>query len=398
MGGNTKGSRRRFGAVRQFRSGRWQARYLGPDGILRPADRTFATKTEAERWLTRTEAEIIEGDWIDPDAGRVRFGEYAGDWIEERPGLRPKTVQLYRFLLGRYLVPAFGRVAVADIREAQVRRWRKNLLDAGVTSVTAAKAYRLLRAVMNTAADDGLIRRNPCRLKGAGQERSPERPVLTLRQVLALADAIDARYRALILLAVFGSLRWAELAALRRCDIDLEARTVRIFRQLAESPGGGFTFGPPKSAAGQRTVVFPDLIVSDLAWHLARFAGPEDDGLLFTSPAGSPMRNSNFRRRVWLPALADVGLADLHFHDLRHAGNVLAAAAGANLRELMERMGHSTTRAAIVYLHSTDERQRKVADALGDLARAELGSDRKRATTRSASGANLARKAARGSR
>lgn len=141
---------------------------------MRPADRTFATKTEAERWLTRTEAEIIEDGWVDPDAGRVPFGEYASDWIEERPGLRPKTVQLYRFLLGRYLVPAFGRVAVADIREAQVRRWRKNLLDTGVTAVTAAKAYRLLRAVMNTAADDGLIRRNPCRLRGAGQERSPE--------------------------------------------------------------------------------------------------------------------------------------------------------------------------------------------------------------------------------
>jgi integrase len=84
--------------------------------------------------------------------------------------------------------------------------------------------------------------------------------------------------------------------------------------------------------------------------------------------------------------LAKAGLADLHFHDLRHAGNVLAAAAGANLRELMERMDHSTTRAAVVYLHSTDERQRKVADALGDLARAELESERKRAATRGASG------------
>jgi integrase len=267
-----------------------------------------------------------------------------------------------------------------------------------VTPGTAAKAYRLLRAVMNTAADDGLIRRNPCRLKGAGQERSPERPVLTLRQVLALAEAINARYRALVLLAVFGSLRWAELAALRRCDIDLEARTVRIFRQLAESPGGGFAFGPPKSHAGQRTVVFPDLIVPDLAWHLARFTGADDDSLLFTSPTGSPLRNSNFRRRVWLPALVGAGLADLHFHDLRHAGNVLAAAAGANLRELMERMGHSTTRAAIVYLHSTDERQRKVADALGDLARAELRDAKKRRTARGASGTDLARRAAKGNK
>jgi integrase len=222
--------------------------------------------------------------------------------------------------------------------------------------------------------------------------------VLALRQVLALAEAIDARYRALVLLAVFGSIRWAELAALRRCDIDLEARTARIFRQLAESPGGGFAFAPPKSQAGQRTVVFPDLIVPDLAWHFARFVGADDDSLLLTSPGGSPLRHSNFRSRVWLPALADAGLTNLHFHDLRHTGNVLAAGAGANLRELMERMSHSTTRAAMVYLHSTDERQRKVGDALGDLARAELQQDRKRALGRAASGTDLARNAAKGNR
>ena len=69
--------KRRFGRVRELPSGRWQARYKGPDGIDRPAPRTFDSKTSAERWLTLTEAEIIQGDWIDPDAGRVLFGNYA---------------------------------------------------------------------------------------------------------------------------------------------------------------------------------------------------------------------------------------------------------------------------------------------------------------------------------
>ena len=91
-----------------------------------------------------------------------------------------------------------------------------------------AKAYRLLKAIMNTAVDDGRIRRNPCRIKGASQETSPERPVLTVAQVYALAEAIDRRYRALVLLAAFGSLRWGELAALRRSDIDLTNRTIRV--------------------------------------------------------------------------------------------------------------------------------------------------------------------------
>jgi integrase len=155
-----------------------------------------------------------------------------------------------------------------------VRRWRKNLLDAGVSAVTVAKAYRLLKAICNTAVDDGLIRRNPCRIKGAGQEKSPERPVLTVSQVYALAAATDERYRALVLLAVFGSLRWGELAALRRSDIDFQARTVRISRQLSERRGGGFAFGPPKSDAGRRTVAIPSVITPDLAAHIVTYPRP----------------------------------------------------------------------------------------------------------------------------
>jgi integrase len=370
--------KRRFGRVRQLSSGRWQARYKGPDGIDRPAPRTFESKTSAERWLSVTEAEIIQGDWIDPDAGRVLFGAYARDWIEERPGLRPKTIELYRYLLRQNLEPAFGSRALADIKEPHVRRWRKNLLDAGVSAVTAAKAYRLLKAVFNTAVDDGLIRRNPCRIKGAGQEKSPERPVLTVAQVYALADALGGRFRALGLLAVFGSLRWGELAALRRSDIDIQARTVRVSRQLSEQRGGGFAFGPPKSDAGQRTVAIPDVITPDLASHIVTYAVPGNDGLVFTSPEGRPLRRSNFIRRAWRPALRAAGLPMIHFHDLRHTGNQLAADAGASLRELMDRMGHSTTRAAMVYLHGSDERQRAIADALSKHAEDELGRSKKR--------------------
>ena len=86
------------------------------------------------------------------------------------------------------------------------------------------------------------------------------------------------------------------------------------------------------------------------------------------------MRHSNFYRRAWLPAVRGVGLKGVHFHDLRHTGNTLTADAGANLRELlMERMGHSSTWAALVYLHSTSDRQRTIADAVGTAAKAALG-------------------------
>jgi integrase len=273
-----------------------------------------------------------------------------------------------------------------------VRRWRKSLLDEGVSMVTLAKAYRLLKAVMNTAVDDGLIRRNPCRIKGAAQEKSPERPVLTIGQVFALADVIDQRYRVLVLLGTFGSLRWGELAALRRRHVDLKAGTIRVEHSLTELPGGGYQFGPPKSEAGQRVVTLPDVIVPELRWHLSCFTAKEDDALVFTSPTGSPLRHGNFRRRVWLKALEAVGLTGIHFHDLRHTGNQLTAEAGANLRELMERMGHSSTKAALVYLHSTSERQRTLADAVGKLARAELRKAKKADGDGKASGTKVARR------
>jgi integrase len=368
---NSKGRRRRFGSVRRLPSGRYQARYPGPDGVVRPADDTFDTKTDAEVWLTRKEAEILEDDWIDPDAGEVLLADYGATWIDERPGLRPKTVTLYRYLLRSHIVPYFPAMTVAALKLPAVRRWHKKLLDNGVSPVTTAKAYRLLRAIMNTALDDGLIRRNPCRIKGAGGEDSPERPVLTVHQVYALADAIGPRYRALILLATFASLRWAELAALAPQDIDLDACTVRVTRQINYPPGGGHSFGPPKSRAGRRVVSFPDLIVPDLRTHLDGLG--QTAALVFTSPDGQPQRHSNFYRRAWMPALTATGLVGIHFHDLRHTGNQFTADAGANPRELMARMGHDSARAALIYLHSSAERQRALASEIGRNAEAALG-------------------------
>lgn len=122
------------------------------------------------------------------------------------------------------------------------------------------------------------------------------------------------------------------------------------------------------SGSGRRTVPFSDIINAELADHLERLDPDNDQALVFTSPMGTPPRHSSFYRRAWLPAVAKVGLPGIHFHDLRHAGNTLTADAGASLRELMDRMGHSSTRAALIYRHPSDERQRKLADAVGEAA------------------------------
>lgn len=126
--------------------------------------------------------------------------------------LKPRTEGLYRDLLANHLLTAFGNRPIGQIREPEVRRWYKERLVAGSVAsrpfgpVTVAKAYRLLHAIMNTAADDGLIRRNPCRIKGAGQEDSPERPVVPVASLTELLDRIPVRYRAMLLLATFASL------------------------------------------------------------------------------------------------------------------------------------------------------------------------------------------------
>jgi len=375
-------AKRRFGRVRRLPSGRYQARYSGPDGIDRPAPQTFATRTDADVWLTMKEAEIRRGDWLDPDVGAVAFGDYADAWIRDHV-LKPRTDELYRGLLKNHLRPTFGNTDLGDIHEADIRRWRRERLDTGQKQkrpfgpVTVAKAYRLLHAIMTTAVEDGRIRRNPCHIKGAGQEHSDERPVIPVSTLLQLLDNVPTRYRALLLLATFANLRFGELAALRRNQIDLDACVVRVAASTSEMGDGRLIDGSTKSQAGDRTVSFPADIVPELADHLERFADPKPTGLVFIGPKGGRLRRSNFRK-LWNRARGVVGLPDLHFHDLRHTGNTMAAAQGASLRELMERMGHSSPRAALIYLHATRERDQKIAAGMG-----KLFTDAKKSSTKS---------------
>jgi integrase len=128
--------------------------------------------------------------------------------------------------------------------------------------------------------------------------------------------------------------------------------------------------GPPKSASGVRWFSIPLFLLPDVAEHLEQFTGTTDDQLAFTGPKGAQLRRSNFTRQ-WRKALEAAGLTEIHFHDLRHTGNTLAGEAGASLRELMDRMGHSTTRAALIYQHRTSLRDKMIADEISRRAEAE---------------------------
>ena len=214
------------------------------------------------------------------------------------PGLRPRTRELYESELRLHILPALGDVAIGDLTVATVRSWRSAMLRAGSPGPsTVAKCYRLLRAILNTAVEDELITRNPCVLKGAGVERVPERPVVTIAEVYELADAIQPRYRAMVLLAAFGGFRLGELQALTRARVNLLHNEIEVVEQLHELKGGLLT-GPPKSDAGIRKVAIPAALKPELEPHLAEHAAPGKDGLLFCGRQGQPIRRSNFNARV----------------------------------------------------------------------------------------------------
>jgi integrase len=169
-------------------------------------------------------------------------------------------------------------------------------------------------------------------------------------------------------------------------ELDLDRCTVRVAISTAETDGGRLIDDDPKSQAGRRTVAFPKEIAPELRWHLATFAEPGEGGLVFVGPMGGRLRRSNFRR-IWTRARNTIGLPDLHFHDLRHTGNTMAAGQGASLRELMERMGHSTARAALIYQHATRERDEAIAAGMGKM----LTQARQRARSSGGSGTQRAR-------
>lgn len=338
---------------------------------MRSAPKTFASKRDAEQWLTVTEAAMLRGDWIDPLLGRVTLAEFGERWIKERK-LGERTREEHARVFRLHIVPFLGRMTLGEIGTDTVRSWRVELAEAGRSEIRIAKAYKLLRAIMNTAVDDERIKRNPCRIKGADQEFSPERPVATVPQVFALADEMPPRFRALVLAAAFTGLRWGELIALRRCDVDTEALTVRVPRRLAQLGSGRMVVGPTKSVAGFRTVALPEVIADDLRDHLSRFVAAGDEALIFVGEKGAMLKRGNWRTSVkWPESIKNAGLpVGFTFHDLRHTGNHLAASAGATTKELMHRMGHGSMRAALIYQHATSERDREIAKVVSRRARA----------------------------
>jgi integrase len=367
-------TKRDFGAVRQLPSGRWQAKYRHPrSNRFITAPSTFASRRDADRWMASTQVDLQRGSWIDPSWGALSLEEYATSWVEQRI-LRPRSAELYRGLLKLHILPALGEIDLRDLSPRDVRTWHAQLTKADHPGLpTVAKAYRLLRTICETAVSDEMIVRNPCRLKGASSEHAAERPVATVAQVQQIYEAIDDRFKAMVLMAAWCSLRLGEVLALTRADIDLNVGTVRINKAESQLEHGERIIGPPKTRSGVRTVAIPPHVIPLLVEHLRLFSEPGRNGLVFVGVKGGPLRRVSFYP-AWIRATKATGLDHLRFHDLRHTGATLAAATGASTKELMTRLGHASAAAALRYQHATVDRDQAIARALSGLVAPQDGS------------------------
>lgn len=309
--------------------------------------------------------------------------DYSRQWIKERltakgKSLAPRTRELYEDELRLHIEPTFGSLDLAEITAPDVRSWCQHMRSSkGPGASTAAKCYRLFKAIMTTAVDDGLLSSNPCRVRSGGKEPTSEREIPSVVDLFALAEALDPRLRCLALTAAFLGLRKGELLGLRRGDINMELLEVSVSRSRSQLRSGQMLIGPTKTEKSKRIVTIPRVLGPELRTHLATFAQPTDEGWMFTGDKGGPLGTTWFSSQ-WKDAREYVGLPGLHLNDLRHLAGTLAAMTGATTREVMERLGHSTLETAMRYQHATRERSRVLADALDDLIVGSLPEERRR--------------------
>ncbi|HCB07136.1 MAG TPA: site-specific integrase [Nocardioides bacterium] len=373
--------RRSFGRIEQLPSGRWRAAYKGPDQQLYRGPMTFKSQDDAIAWVSARRAEIEMEVWAPDAAARgamqrsaPNFGAYAKVWLEGRKTkgreLRPTTRYHYQQLLDIYINPTFGEMRIDRITVDDVNKWYDELAPGKETA--RAQAYSLLRTILTTAASTQpkpLIPFNPAHIRGAGntQRVHKVRPA-SLQELETIVAELPERYRLMALLAAWCAMRFGELAELRRGDIDLRDKRVKIRRGVVRVDGQ-YIVGPPKTDAGIRDVAIPPHLLPAVEAHLEKFTGPDRDSLLFPSAGKSASHMAPATLyKVFYPAREAAGRKDLRWHDLRHTGAVLAAQTGATLAELMGRLGHTTPGAAMRYQHAAADRDTEIAKRLSELA------------------------------
>jgi integrase len=278
------------------------------------------------------------------------------------------------------LLPLAGH-RIQGITKQVVRDWftevsrTVNQTTGKPNATQASRAYAFLKAVLKTAVQDDLIEENPCAVWGASNLTSNVKKnvkVLKMDELKVILANLNDWYQALIVIAALGGLRFGEIIALTREDVDTSGDIVaiRVSSGVTHVPGKGWVRDTTKND-DDRTVLIPeyrDLIVS----HLEKYVGPEKTALVFKPKTGEYLAPSTMTKH-WYRARAVAGRQDFPFHSLRHfASTVFTLVPGVTEKELMERMGHKTRSASWIYQHTTGREMElaekmKLVPGIGDL-------------------------------
>lgn len=321
------------GVQRVNRPKPWLARYRAPDG--RQHSKTFHRKIDAEKWLRAEESAADRGAWVDPQGGSILYQEWADRWFAGLVDLKPKTHAGYRWLLDSKVLPTFGHLPLKSITTAAVRGWMSEMAEEEFSASGVRQARQVLHASLKQAVDDGVIVSNPVERVKPPTVRPRRQRFLTADELTRLADSADEIQPgggAVVWFLGWSGLRWGETAALRHGSID--GRRVHVREAVAEVRGRAI-FGTPKTHE-ERTVFVPEFVVERLPTR------GEPDDLVFTAPRGGVIRSSNFRNKVWNPAVEVSGLAPLIIHDLRDTAASLAISAGASIKAVQRMLGHAS--------------------------------------------------------
>jgi integrase len=351
-----------FGSIRERNNGWFQGLYFDATG-RRHSVGTFRTKGEARAALNAVQTDMSRAVWIDPTPGRELFGTYAKRILNQREHeVAPRTLDQYRSLLKQHLSPAFGSTPISRIEKSQVRAWHADL--AARRPGAAAAAYRLLKAILNRAVEDEIIPRNPCKIRGAGTDRSAERVPPSTDQVWKLMEAMPDELKATVVIACAVPIRRNEVLGLQRRDIDFDKGTLRVERQLEECPGRywpDLQYRPTKTGESN-AVHLSDEVLSVLKRHMDAYVSAAPTSPLFPAKNGQPLRPGSFYRQ-WDAARKSVGLSQFRFHDLRHYAATMLASSGASVAELKYRGRWKSNLMPLRYQHASTERDAQLAEA-----------------------------------
>lgn len=323
-----------MGNIQKRPNGQWRARYRDPAG--RERARHFGRRLDAERWLASVETAKHRGEWIDPALSRITVGEWATKWLAAQVQLKPLTRERYRNILRVQVLPVWEKVRLAEVTHADVVAWIATLQAEGYAAATIRQTHRVFSLMLALAVRDRRLSYNPADGVRLPRVNRKEPTFLTHEQVDRLARACPG-YELFIRLLAYTGLRWGEVTALQVKNLDLLRRRLEVVRTAIDL-GREISYGTPKTHQ-RREVPIALSLVDDLARHVA---GKDPEELVFTSTRGAPLRNHNFRSRVFTPAAVAIGVPDLTPHDLRHTAASLAVQAGANVKAVQRMLGHAS--------------------------------------------------------